>query len=316
MGVASVMRLIEDSKVKTNGVNGNGVHVDDSDSEEEVEEPEPVSGTLVLRVISEPPSPSVSRKASVRRDQPPAFLTEDRPEQYLQVQVQRSTSSSSLSGSRHESRSRPSSTTPSFYVTEADTSTRLERIRSHEGFSSRDSSCSPTPSLYSMDVDLHRPNGVNSVEFMQRVTDQTKLIQQGLKTLRGEVDNPLRVLDIGQEAIVLSGLNRSASDSLRNIKNLYDETKCLKSYLEKLEARVHYDLSVRHKTPYSPPWYRRLLFLGGLLGTGLWLWRRQDPQGFEGQLTRLAETGRSGLETLVEFFTSERGPGQVAVTLQ
>ena len=96
------MRLIEDSKVKTNGVNGNGVHVDDSDSEEEVEEPEPVSGTLVLRVISEPPSPSVSRKASVRRDQPPAFLTEDRPEQYLQVQVQRSTSSSSLSGLHHQ----------------------------------------------------------------------------------------------------------------------------------------------------------------------------------------------------------------------
>ena len=94
------MRLIEDSKVKTNGVNGNGVHVDDSDSEEEVEEPEPVSGTLVLRVISEPPSPSVSRKASVRRDQPPAFLTEDRPEQYLQVQVQRSTSSNSISGTQ------------------------------------------------------------------------------------------------------------------------------------------------------------------------------------------------------------------------
>ena len=77
-------------------------------------------------------------------------------------------------------------------------------------------------------------SGVNSVDFMQRVTEQTKLIQQGLKTLRGEVDNPLRVLDLGQEAIVLSGLNRSASDSLKNIKNLYDETKYLKSYLEKV----------------------------------------------------------------------------------
>ena len=76
------------------------------------------------------------------------------------------------------------------------------------------------------------------MDFMQKVSEQTKLIQQGLKTLRGEVDNPLRVLDIGQEAIVLSGLNKHASESLKNIKNLYDETKYLKTYLEKLEAKV------------------------------------------------------------------------------
>ena len=107
------MRLIEEAKVqgnggvKTNGVNNgsNGLHlgeeVDTDEEDEEEVEPEPVSGTLVLRVISEPPSPSVSRKPSVRRDrdQPPAFLTDtDRAEQYLQVQVQRSTSSSSITG--------------------------------------------------------------------------------------------------------------------------------------------------------------------------------------------------------------------------
>ena len=69
---------------------------------------------------------------------------------------------------------------------------------------------------------------------MEKVSDQTKVIQKSLKTLRGEVDNPLRVLDIGQEAIVLSGLSRSAGESLKNIKNLYDETKYLKSYLEKV----------------------------------------------------------------------------------
>ena len=92
------MRLIEDSKVQSNGVNGKATHVTDTDSEEEEEEPEPVSGTLVLRVISEPPSPAISRKSSVRRDHPPAFLAEERPEQYLQVQVQRSTSSGSITG--------------------------------------------------------------------------------------------------------------------------------------------------------------------------------------------------------------------------
>ena len=53
-----------------------------------------------------------------------------------------------------------------------------------------------------------------------------------------KVDNPMHLLDVGQEAIVLSGLNKHASESLKNIKNLYDETKYLKTYLEKLEAKV------------------------------------------------------------------------------
>ena len=74
-------------------------------------------------------------------------------------------------------------------------------------------------------------SGLNTVDFIQKVSEQTKMLQHGLKILRGEVDNPL---DIGQEAIVLSGLNRSAGESLQNIKNLYDETKYLKSYLEKV----------------------------------------------------------------------------------
>ena len=95
------------------------------------------------------------------------------------------------------------------------------------------------PSQSSLSAEALCFSGVNSVDFMQRVTEQTKVIQQGLKTLRGEVDNPLRVLDIGQEAIVLSGLNRSASDSLKNIKNLYDETKYLKSYLEKVRYEMY-----------------------------------------------------------------------------
>ena len=50
----------------------------------------------------------------------------------------------------------------------------------------------------------------------------------------------MHLLDVGQEAIVLSGLNKHASESLKNIKNLYDETKYLKTYLEKLEAKVSY----------------------------------------------------------------------------
>ena len=55
----------------------------------------------------------------------------------------------------------------------------------------------------------------------------------------------MHLLDVGQEAIVLSGLNKHASDSLKNIKNLYDETKYLKTYLEKLEAKVTENLKAK-----------------------------------------------------------------------
>ena len=120
---------------------------------------------------------------------------------------------------------------------------------------------------------------------MQRVSSQARGIQQvpppatsclqGLKSLRTEVDNPTHLLDVGQEAIVLSGLNKHASESLKNIKNLYDETKYLKTYLEKLEAKVHYDIAMRRKTAVRPPWWRRLLFLGLLLSAGGAVWHRQ-----------------------------------------
>ena len=117
-----------------NNNNGNNNSCDDSDTESEAEEAEPVSATLVLRVVSEPPSPAASRKSSYRcglelstklrnvftvktsqmsarlmcpcrrsRDQPPSFLadTDSRgPEQFLQVQVQRSTSSGSIPGGK------------------------------------------------------------------------------------------------------------------------------------------------------------------------------------------------------------------------
>ena len=73
----------------TNGTNGNGVHTiieDPSDSESDIENVEPVSATLVLRVVSEPPSPALSRKSSFRKDQPPAFLNHDsRGDNFLQV---------------------------------------------------------------------------------------------------------------------------------------------------------------------------------------------------------------------------------------
>ena len=69
---------------------------------------------------------------------------------------------------------------------------------------------------------------------MARISDQTRAIQAGVRSLRAEMDSQMRLLDIGQEAVVLSGLSKHASSSLKNIKNLYDETKYLKTYLEKV----------------------------------------------------------------------------------
>ena len=87
------MRLVEEANKGPvqNGTNGNGVHASngdesDSDSESDIEEAEPVSATLILRVVSEPPSPALSRKSSFRRDQPPAFLNQEaRGGSFLQV---------------------------------------------------------------------------------------------------------------------------------------------------------------------------------------------------------------------------------------
>ena len=50
----------------SNNGNSNNGSCDDSETESEAEEAEPVSATLVLRVVSEPPSPAASRKSSYR----------------------------------------------------------------------------------------------------------------------------------------------------------------------------------------------------------------------------------------------------------
>jgi len=173
---------------------------------------------------------------------------------------------------------------------------------------------SPTPSMYGV-ADLEQSE-VNSTDFMQKISDQTKMIQEGMKTLRSEMDNQMRMLDIGQEAVVLSGLNKHATNSLKNIKNLYDETKYLKSYLEKLEAKVHYDMSVQHRTPYTPPWYRRVLFVGAILGAAAWIWRRQDQSGFDRNMVTLSESAMKAYLGMVEFFTSKDAHSNVSVTLR
>ena len=70
------MHLLEEG-VPTNhsinvGINGNNdlSDYDTSEDESDIEEPEPVSATLVLRVVNDSPtSPAISRKSSSRNDE-------------------------------------------------------------------------------------------------------------------------------------------------------------------------------------------------------------------------------------------------------
>ena len=83
-----------------------------------------------------------------------------------------------------------------------------------------------------------------------------------------------------------------------------------------LEAKVHYDMSVTHRNPYRPPWYRRLLFVGGLVGAAAWFWRRSDQDGFDRSLVKVSEVALVAYANIVEFFTSKHSTSQVAVTLR
>jgi len=310
------MYLLEDG-VPTNhsitiGMNGNGDHsdYDTSETESDMEEPEPVSATLVLRVVNETSYPSLSRKSSFMGDEAPNSTRDtNNGETFLQVQVQRSISSNSISGPRAQSYSRPPSTTPSHYFTEA------EDLNTYEGSRSRqfsgDLSRETSPDIFGIkDFDLQKNNEVNSVDLMDHVSSQTKRIQKGLKTLRGEVDNPLRVLDIGQEAIVLSGLSRSAGESLKNIKNLYDETKYLKSYLEKLEASVQNEIEEQKRKTSQPDWVRRFLFISVVVCTGAVAWRKFDPNSFERSASQLGASANMFFSKTVNFFTNNQNSVQ------
>jgi len=304
------MHLLEDG-VPTNHsinieMNGNGDHsdYDTSETESDMEEPEPVSATLVLRVVNETSYPSLSRKSSFMGDETPNSTRDtNNGETFLQVQVQRSVSSNSISGPGAQFR--PPSTNPSHYFTDAEDLSTYQGNRSRQF--SGDPSRETSPDIFGIkDFDLQKNNEVNSVALMDHVSAQTKRIQKGLKTLRGEVDNPLRVLDIGQEAIVLSGLSRSAGESLKNIKNLYDETKYLKSYLEKLEATVQTEIEEQKRKTSQPDWVRRFLFISVVVCTGAVAWRKFDPNSFERSASQLGASANMFFSKTVSFFANNQ----------
>ena len=55
-----------------------------------------------------------------------------------------------------------------------------------------------------------------------------------------------------------------------------------------LEAKVHYDMTVKFKTPYQPPLYRRMIFLTLLIGGGTAILFKLDKSNFEKSLNHLS----------------------------
>ena len=83
-----------------------------------------------------------------------------------------------------------------------------------------------------------------------------------------------------------------------------------------LEAKVHYDMTLRRKTAYRPPWYRRLLFVSILVCGGAFAWRRHNQESFERNVSLLAASGISAYSATVDFFTGGGGLQPGRVTLQ
>jgi len=302
-----------------------------SDSEEDSDiEAEPVSGSLVLKIVSEPPATRKTSSKTHLSEEDNGYASLEPTETYLQVQVQRSTSTSSMCQPNcredHPQRSKSSSslisprsrhcsnvsqngpsngTIGSFYGI-SNGPRYGSRSRQTSGATTRSGSVSPT---------LSESNScVSVVDLMNSLSRQTSEMQNGMKELRDKVDNPCRnkLPGMDEEVIVLSGLNKQTSLSLRNIKNLYDETKYLKAYLEKLEAKVHYDLTIKHKSPTRPAWWRRLAVLG-LLGFAIaFIIYRRDPVLMT---AKAAMIGHNASDVLLTFFTDTGRPVRTTVCL-
>ena len=75
-------------------------------------------------------------------------------------------------------------------------------------------------------------------------------------------------------------------------------------------------MSVRHTTRQTPPWWRRLLFLGAVLGAGAWAWRRTDQASFDRSLEELGRGAGVAATNMLEFFTSNRDVHTAAVTIR
>ena len=117
---------------------------------------------------------------------------------------------------------------------------------------------------------------------MAAVNTHTQMLENGLRELRHEMtSNPLRsTIDIGTEAVILSGLKDKCQTSINNINKLYSEAKFLGSHLERLEAKAYYDLETLDKNPRKTSWFRRFGLLASTLFVVGYAYKELCPKDF------------------------------------
>ena len=65
---------------------------------------------------------------------------------------------------------------------------------------------------------------------------------------------------------------------------------------------MHFDMTVRWKTPYKPPWYRQLIFSGLIIFGGAYAWRRFDQDSFERNVALFVEFSAAACSAVFKFF--------------
>jgi hypothetical protein len=135
---------------------------------------------------------------------------------------------------------------------------------------------------------------------MSAVNNHTQVLENGLRELRYELtSDPLRTtLDLGTEAIILSGLRQKCQHSMGHIQRLYEETKFLKSYLEKMESQAYFDLERIEKQPQGPSLLRKMTFLlsiGFIFG---YFYKQKFPNEFQVKMEEFKSVGGTIMEIL------------------
>ena len=141
---------------------------------------------------------------------------------------------------------------------------------------------------------------------MAAVNTHTQMLENGLRELRHEMtSNPLRsTIDIGTEAVILSGLKDKCQTSINNINKLYSEAKFLGSYLERLEAKAYYDLETLDKNPRKTSWFRRFGLLASTLFVVGYAYKELYPKDFWIKVTPLLNSMhylKPYLEQMIDF---------------
>ena len=107
-------------------------------------------------------------------------------------------------------------------------------------------------------------------------------------------------MDVGTEAVILSGLRDKCNRSMHHIQRLYEEARFLKNHLDKMEAKAYYDLETIHKKPKKSSWSRQIGFIASLLLLGGFIYKELYPNDFYKRF----ETVLPYVDQILEYITA------------